>query len=291
MPAPWPEERQALVQSLPLWNFPEIDAILWPMATCIGMFDSGLGGLSVWRAVRALLPHWPIHYVADQARCPYGPRPHEEIRQFSLEIADFLRQHDPALIVVACNTATGAAIQSLRETWPDLPFVGMEPALKPAAEHSQSGVIGVLATQGTFAGGHFQRTKAQHADGKEVHIQQGDGLVELVENGMADSDEAEAVLRKYLDPMLSAGADQIVLGCSHYPFLEARMRQIVGDQAHIIDPSPAIAKQVQRLLGDQPPTPGGKDLFFTSGDRALFREQLGLLLPGQEDKKVLTFDP
>ncbi|MEO1449552.1 MAG: aspartate/glutamate racemase family protein, partial [Bacteroidota bacterium] len=130
------------------------------MASHIGMFDSGLGGLSVWRAVRAQLPAWPIHYVADQGHCPYGPRPLAEIQRFSQEITEFLLEDEPALIVVACNTATGAAIQTLRQRWPHIPFVGMEPALKPAAEATHSGVIGVLATQGTFEGDHFQRTLA-----------------------------------------------------------------------------------------------------------------------------------
>lgn len=243
------------------------------------MFDSGLGGLSVWRAVRELLPDWPIHYVADQLHCPYGPKPLAEIQQYSHAIVSKLVQHQPALIVVACNTATGAAIQELRESWPDIPFVGMEPAIKPAAAASQSGVVGVLATQGTFEGQFFQQTRARYAADTSVLIRQGDGLVELVEDNQVETEAAKVLLRRYLEPMLEANADQIVLGCSHYPFLLARMREIVGDRAQIIDPAPAIARQVQRLIRPASSPKPGPDYFFTSvPDTVHFQQQVERLL-------------
>jgi glutamate racemase len=159
----------------------------------------------------------------------------------------FLRERRCKLIVVACNTATAAAIGQLRAKH-DLLFVGMEPALKPAAQATRSGVIGILATHGTFQGSHFHHTRAAHAQGVEVLIEEGQGLVELVERGETASPEAYHLLRRYLTPMVQAGADQIVLGCSHYPFLTQTMQDILGTRAQVVDPAPAVARQVARLL-------------------------------------------
>lgn len=237
----------------------------------IGIFDSGLGGLSVWREVRQLLPQESLVYYGDSGRCPYGARPAAEIVAFSEEITAFLIDQGCKLIVVACNTATGAAIAHLRARF-DLPFVGMEPAIKPAAIHTRSGVIGVLATRGTFAAAHFQRTRDRHAAHREVVVREGDGLVELVERGQSDSPEAATLLRTYLEPMLAAGADQVVLGCTHYPFLRPQIEAILGGRAAVIDPAPAVARQVARVLqaGDLL-APAGQVphyRFFTSGDPA-----------------------
>ncbi|RMG55904.1 MAG: glutamate racemase [Bacteroidetes bacterium] len=248
----------------------------------IGIFDSGLGGLSVWREVQRLLPYESILYYGDSGRCPYGPRPAADIRTFSTEITQYLVAQGCKLIVVACNTATGAAIAHLRAHFP-LPFVGMEPAIKPAAIHTLSGVIGVLATRGTFAAAHFQRTRERHASDREVLVQEGDGLVELVESGRAESPEATALLRHYLDPMLAAGADQVVLGCTHYPFLREPIEQILGERARIIDPAPAVARQVVRVL-DQAGllAPAGQEphyRFVTSGEKPPMEDLLGTILP------------
>ncbi len=213
----------------------------------IGVFDSGLGGLSVWRQMIQDLPQESLIYVADRQYCPYGPRPAEEVQCLSEGIVRFLVEQDCKLIVVACNTATTAAIHHLRQAF-DLPFVGMEPAIKPAVAATQSQVVGVLATQGTFAGGHFQRTRNKYAQGVRVIGQIGHGLVELVENGLEDSEQAVGLLSQYLEPMLAKGADQIVLGCSHYPFLWKSMERVLQQRAAIIDPAPAVVRQISRLL-------------------------------------------
>ncbi|MEM9984753.1 MAG: glutamate racemase, partial [Bacteroidota bacterium] len=193
------------------------------------------------------LPHESLIYVADRQYCPYGSRPAEEVRCLSEGIARFLTELGCKMIVIACNTATTAAISHLRRAF-DLPFVGMEPAIKPAVAATRSQVIGVLATQGTFAGGHFLRTKDRYAQGVKLIGQIGQGLVELVEAGQEDSEQAVSLLSKYLEPMLAKGADQIVLGCSHYPFLWKSMERVIQERATIIDPAPAVVRQISRLL-------------------------------------------
>ncbi len=228
----------------------------------IGIFDSGLGGLSVWQAVQRLLPEEPLIYVADSQFCPYGPRTLAEVQRLSEGIVRFLLSKGCKLIVVACNTATAAAIQVLRAQY-EVPFVGMEPALKPAAEATQTGVIGVLATRRTLAGGHFRRSLERFAPHLDVQAREGQGLVELVEHGEVYSTEAYLLLQRYLKPMLQAGADQIVLGCSHYPFLTPVMEKIVAGAAHIIDPAPAIARQAARRLQQEGLTaPPGLDFRY-----------------------------
>lgn len=213
----------------------------------IGLFDSGVGGLSVWREVVHRLPCEATVYFADSAHCPYGPRPAAEVKALSAAIVSFLLAQGCKLIVVACNTASAAALEFLRAEF-DIPIVGMEPALKPAAEATQTGHVGVLATEGTINGYLFKNTTQRHANGIEVHVQVGEGLVELVEAGRLDAPETEALLRCYLDPMLAAGVDQIALGCTHYPLLLPLIEQIVAGRAVVIDPAQAVARQVQRVL-------------------------------------------
>lgn len=215
----------------------------------IGIFDSGLGGLSVWKEIAKQLPHESLLYYADSAHCPYGPRSAEEIIELTSRITAYLLEHDCKLIVVACNTATAAAIQHLRQQY-QVPFVGMEPAVKPAALHTRSRHIAVLATAGTFKGKLYRETMQRYADGVQVHIQVGKGLVELVEQGKLYSDETRQLLHTYLDPMLEVGIDQLVLGCTHYPFLRPLIEEIVGVEVAVIDPAPAVAKQVQRILAE-----------------------------------------
>jgi glutamate racemase len=237
-------------------------------AVTIGLFDSGVGGLSVWREVVRRMPHQATLYLADSAHCPYGPRPPEEIRRFSLGIARFLVEGGAGLIVVACNTASAVALESLRAEF-DVPVVGMEPAVKPAAERTQAGHIGILATAGTVNGDLFRNTSARYAQNVMVHVQVGDGLVERVEAGQADTPETEALLRTYLRPMLDAGVDQIALGCTHYPLLMPAIRRIVPKGVAIIDPAAAVARQVERVLmlagiqSDETCVAGHH--FFTSG--------------------------
>jgi len=220
--------------------------------TKIGIFDSGVGGLSVWKAIREALPQHPTHYLADQAFCPYGNLPASLIRIRSALLTKQLMAQGCGLIVLACNTATAAAIGTLRERF-SIPFVGMEPAIKPAARLTQTGHVGVLATEGTLKGALYQQTKERHAYQVTVHTQIGHGLVELVEDGLANSAEAEKLLLQYLQPMVAAGVDHLVLGCTHYPFLSNTIHRLFGDALALLDPAPAIAERVAALL---PPTEG-----------------------------------
>lgn len=216
----------------------------------LGFFDSGVGGLSVWREVIRRLPQLPTLYVADNAHIPYGPRPPAQVRAFSHAITRFLIKRAARLIVVACNTASAAALTSLRSTF-DVPFVGMEPAVKPAAANTQTKHIGVLATQGTLDGELFRTTAHRYARGVVVHVQVGDGLVDRVEEGQIDHPQTEALLRRYLEPMLEAQVDHIVLGCTHYSFLLPVIRRLVPPEVTIVDPACAVARQVQRLVAQQ----------------------------------------
>ena len=215
----------------------------------IGIYDSGLGGLTVWREVRRALPGESLVYLGDGKNCPYGSRPWEEIAQLADEAVGALLARGCKMIVVACNTATAAAIDFLREKYAPLPIVGMEPAVKPACLATKSGVVGVLATERSLDGDLFRRTAARYGEGIEVVAVPGRGFVELVENDLEATPEAENVVRQAVAPMLKRGADQIVLGCTHYPFLLPVLQRIVeGRGVSVIDPSPAVARRVVELL-------------------------------------------
>lgn len=251
----------------------------------IGVFDSGLGGLSVWKEIREQLPHENLIYVADQANCPYGPQKSKSVISHSEKVVDFFLSQQCKIIVVACNTATAAAIEYLRENY-EITFVGMEPATKLAAQQTRTGVIGILATEGTFRGKHFQKTKEKYAHHLETIIQVGEGLVELVENAQQESQQARATLEKCLVPMQKKGVDQLVLGCTHYPFLLPTIREILGEGINAIDPSPAVARQTKRLLSQaellntqQAP---GKSLFYTTASP----EKLTFFLQNVMQEKV-----
>jgi len=194
----------------------------------IGIFDSGVGGLSVWREIARQLPLEDTLYLADQAHVPYGSRSLNEVREHSEGITRFLLGWGAKIIVVACNTASAAALHHLRRTFPDVPFVGMEPAVKPAVERTRTGVVGVIATQATFQGELFASLLERYAGDVGVLIQACQGLVEAVEAGALDTPETEALLRHYLTPLIEAGADQLVLGCTHYPFLRPLIERVVG---------------------------------------------------------------
>lgn len=213
----------------------------------IGIFDSGVGGLSVWRELLKILPGTRMIYVSDSAYCPYGPRPQKEIVSRAKAISAFLISEGADVIVVACNTATAASIEVLRDSF-SIPFIGMEPAVKPAALNSRTGVIGVLATQGTFRGRLYNKTRKEYASGIEVIEQIGSGLVELVEQGRTRGDESAELISKYVIPMVQRGADHIVLGCTHYPFLKEEIARIAGDGVTIVDPAPAVAKHTFEML-------------------------------------------
>jgi glutamate racemase len=216
----------------------------------IGVFDSGLGGLSVLRELVRLMPGTDVVYVADSANVPYGTKPPEFIRERSLAITRFLLETEHARgVVVACNTATTHAVAALRDAFPAAPIVGMEPALKPAAAATRSGVVGVLATPATLDGERFAALAQRYTDGVELLTQPSPGLVECVEAGDVDGPETERLLRLYTGPMLARGADTIVLGCTHYPFLRGALQRLVGSDVALIDTGEAVARQTARVLG------------------------------------------
>lgn len=212
-----------------------------------GIFDSGFGGLSVLREIVKVLPDESYVYYADSAHCPYGEKSREYVIDRAKSITEILLGKGADIIVVACNTATAAAISALREKWPEVPFVGMEPAVKPAALNTRSGVIGVLATAGTLKGSKYLDLREKYSDRVKVVEHVGRGFVELVEKGILNGPEAENTVRASVQPLLYAGADTIVLGCTHYPFLEKIIRKAAGPDVEIIDPAPAVAAQVLRL--------------------------------------------
>lgn len=200
------------------------------------------------KEVRRQLPEESVIYLADQGRLPYGPRPVEEIRRFAEQITRFLLDRQAKVIVVACNTASAAALHHLRRTFPDVPFVGMEPAVKPAAEQTRNKIIGVLATQSTCQSEVFASVVNRFAAGVTVIPRACPNLVTQVEAGEIDSPATEQLLREYLDPMVAAGIDSLVLACTHFAFLAPAIQRIVGPQVRVVDPSPAVARQVARVI-------------------------------------------
>jgi glutamate racemase len=257
----------------------------------VGVFDSGVGGVSVLSEIHTLLPSVDLVYVADSKYVPYGVRPPEFVRARSSAIAEYLiEQHHVSAIVVACNTATTHAVERLRERWRGIPIVGMEPGVKPAARASKTKVVGVLATGSTLDSPRFAALIERSADGVRVLTQPCPGLVEQVEQGHLTGPATVDLLTRYTAPLLDRGADTIVLGCTHYPFLRATLQQIVGDSVTVIDTSAAVARQTGRVLRTLPrgPRPGegasGSVTFITSGDRDRVRDVLtrlwGAPIPG-----------
>lgn len=243
----------------------------------IGLFDSGIGGATVLQAVRMHLPGEDLLYLADQAHCPYGPRPPAEIRDLSFRAADWLLAQGVKLIVVACNTASAAALRSLRAAYPQVPFVGMVPPVKPASLQSRSRVVGVMATPATMQGELLQEVVDQWARDVTLIPQICHGLVEQVEQGALDTPETEALVRRYVEPFLARGADHVVLGCTHYPYLRETIRRILGPDVVLVEPTQAVARQVARVLAERgllrPPRPGmGLVRYVTTGDPAHLAE-------------------
>ncbi len=236
-----------------------------PLESPIGLFDSGVGGLTILREVRRLLPERDLLYLADGANCPYGARPPEEILALSEEITRYLLGRGACCIVVACNTASAAALQALRARFEGVPFVGMVPAVKPAAALTRTGTIGVLATPTTLSGRLFADVVERFAEGVRVLTQTCPGLVEHIEAGGLEGPETEALLWRYLGPLLDRGADVIVLGCTHYPFLIPAIRRLAGPQVRVLDPAEAVARQVRRVLEGLPPAGSGQHEFLTTG--------------------------
>jgi glutamate racemase len=214
----------------------------------IGVFDSGVGGLSVLKEIRLQMPNESVLYFADQGHVPYGQRGLDEVRMFSEQITRFLLGLGAKLIVVACNTASAAALQHLRRAFPATSFVGMEPAVKPAAEATHSGVVGVLATPATFQGALYASVVERFASGVKILQDTCPGLVGQIEICELDSAATRQILEKALHPMLDQGIDTVVLGCTHYPFVIPLIKQIVGPDVRVIDPAPAVARQANRLM-------------------------------------------
>ncbi|MEO8038488.1 MAG: glutamate racemase [Betaproteobacteria bacterium] len=250
----------------------------------IGVFDSGVGGLSVWREIVRALPHEDTIYFADQRHVPYGPRSEPEIRRFCDAITRFLLERGCKAIVVACNTASAAALKHLRDTLPEVPSIGMEPAVKPAAAMTQTGVVGIMATPATFQGRLFKATAGRHASGIRLVNQVCEGLAEQVEAGRLDGPDTEVMLLAFLRPILDAGADTIVLACTHYPFAIDAIRRIAGEHVNVIDPAPAIARHTAHVLDQHRlrthRTRTGAHRFYTTGDPGLFTLALARLVGG-----------
>ena len=244
----------------------------------IGIFDSGVGGLSVFKAIIDLLPNENFLYFADQKNVPYGNRPLEEIQLFSEKITEYFISQGAKLVVVACNTASAVALYYLRDKFPDIPLVGMEPAVKPAAETTESGRVGVLATQATFQGDLYSSLVERFA--QEVKLIQDPciGLVGEIEKGNFSGNETRLILENALKPMMEFGIDTIVLGCTHYPFVFPMIKEIVGKDIRLIDPAPAIARQVQTVLVEKSIQNtshlDGKSKFITTGDKQKFTDFL-----------------
>lgn len=255
----------------------------------IGIFDSGVGGLSVLKAIRQELPDEAVIYLADQAHVPYGPRPLDEVRLFSERMTEYLLAREVKLIVVACNTASAAALTSLRKSYPQISFVGMEPAIKPAAETTQTGRVGVLATPATFQGALYASVIERFANGVSVFQDTCPGLVAQIEAGKLQHPGTRQILEQALKPMLAEGIDTIVLGCTHYPFVIPLIQEISGPGVRVIDPAPAVARQVRRVLGAESslaPARSGQDTlaqveYLTSGDPAALASMLPYLI-GEE---------
>lgn len=238
-------------------------------ASPVGIFDSGLGGLSVAREIRALLPGEPLLYLADSAHCPYGSRPAEEIQALSIAAVGELVDRGVKAVVVACNTASGVAIETLRATY-SLPIVALEPAVKPAVAASRNRLVGVMATAATLRTDRFARLVASFAEDAKVIPQPCPGIVELVESGVMDGERARPVLEPLVAPLREAGVDTVVLGCTHYPFLRPVIAELMGPGVLLVDSGNAVARRLERVLWDGRAlagkgAPGGLRL-LTTGD-------------------------
>lgn len=259
----------------------------------IGVFDSGVGGLSVLRALWTQLPNESYLYVADSANCPYGPRGHQEILRLSEGITRYLVAAGAKAVVVACNTASAAALAHLRATFPQTPFVGMVPAVKPAARATRSGVVGVLATPATFGGRLYEEVVEHHANGVRVMSVACPGLVERVEEGDLDGPATAALLRQCLMPLLDAGADTIVLGCTHYPFLAPAIRALVGEGVQVLETGEAVARQMARVVVERRlQATGGIEptcLYATTGEAARLTQAVSRLLGRQAEVRALCW--
>jgi glutamate racemase len=264
-----------------------------PSPDPIGVFDSGVGGLSVLREIRRELPHEDLLYVADSGHAPYGNKPQEQIEGRALAVTGFLLAEGAKAVVVACNTATAAAAQTLRSRFA-VPIVAMEPAVKPAVAHTRSGVVGVLATSQTVASHRFVQLLGRFNAGAEVLVQPCPGLVEQVEAGNLDDEVTRSLLADYLKPLLEQGADTLVLGCTHYPILTPLICDLAGPGVTVMSSGAAVARQVRRrleeagLLAEEPRR--GTERFWSSGPPDLARSLIARLWGRSVEVGVLSDD-
>jgi len=238
----------------------------------IGIFDSGVGGTSIWKEINNLMPFEDTIYLADSKNAPYGEKSEEQILQLSIKNTELLLSKECKLIVVACNTATTNAIAHLRENY-EVPFIGIEPAIKPAALKSKSKKVGVLATKGTLSSSLFHSTSEIHASGIQILEQEGTGLVPLIEQGKVESEETKELLEKYLRPMLAEGIDYLVLGCTHYPYLIPVLKEMLPEMVKIVDSGEAVARQTKAILEQHylsnPSKEKGGHQFYTNAEASI----------------------
>ncbi|PDH51902.1 MAG: glutamate racemase [Cryomorphaceae bacterium MED-G14] len=243
----------------------------------IGFFDSGIGGITIWESVNRLLPNENTIYLADSKNSPYGKKTNDELINISKENVEFLINEKCKLIVVACNTATTNSINFLRKSY-DLPFIGIEPAIKPAALNTKTGKIGVLATKGTLGSSLFEKTSNIHGQNVEIIEQHGLGLVELIEKGIYSGSKIDSLLKEYLNPMLENNIDKLVLGCTHYPLIKESIKKIINESINIVECSEAVALQTERVLIKSnlinSGTEKSKKLFYTNGDKNVLNSLL-----------------
>lgn len=260
------------------------------MKNSIGVFDSGLGGTSIWKEIKTLLPQESTLYLADSQNAPYGNKSKDEILKLSIKNTELLLSKQCKLIVVACNTATTNAIQYLRENY-NVPFIGIEPAIKPAVLKTKTKKVGVLATKGTLSSALFHNTSKLYTEGIEIIEKEGKGLVELIEAGQVTSSKMRTLLQSYLQPMLAANIDCLVLGCTHYPYLVPLLKELLPKHINIIDSGTAVAKQTRNILKtndllNQETDSLVRHKFYTNGDAIILKDFLGL---GQYEVSKLNF--
>jgi glutamate racemase len=253
----------------------------------VGIFDSGVGGTSIWKEIKALLPNENTIYLSDSKNAPYGDKSKQEIIDLSIKNTEFLLQQNCKLIIVACNTATTNAIKVLREKY-SIPFIGIEPAIKPASLKTKTNIIGILATKGTLSSELFEKTSSEIRQRISIKERIGKGLVELIEKGEINSSEMKKLLISHIEPMLQAKVDCLVLGCTHYPYLIPQIREIVGDKVQIIDSGEAVAKQTKTILEKyglfNNNIERGKHHFYTNKNKKI----LEMLLP--KDIKLIKIE-
>ncbi len=249
-----------------------------PANTRIGVLDSGVGGLSVLREIHRLLPSHPTIYFADSLHFPYGPRLADEIYGFVETITRFLLERGAVVIVLACNAASAASLLSLRAHFPNVPFVGMEPAIKPAVESTEASIVGVLTTQATADGPLYRRVLERFASGAQVVTQVAPQLVHIAETNSQHTIKNQRIIRRHIRPLLDAGADRIVLACTHFPFLAESIQAVAGPDIQLVDPGPAVARQTARVWPEGVAPAQAENAYFTSGSPDHLRKMLQTLI-------------